>query len=316
MMPWRKLKELGVLGINQRNLDFVLRHNPRRLYPFVDDKVRTKSMAAFEKIPAPALYGIVEIEHQVRELEPLFEKHKDFVIKPAHGAGGDGILVIAGQMQNRYRKVNGTLLKLDEVKHHVSNILSGVYSLAGLRDKAMIEYRVQFHPLFEAISYQGIPDVRIIVLLGYPIMAMVRLPTRQSDAKANLHQGAVGVGIDLATGITGTGVWFNEVIDTHPDTGNPVSGLKIPNWGQFLSIASRCHELTGLGYLGVDIVLDKAKGPLMLELNARPGLNIQIANKCGLLNRSKIIEKEAENLRTVQQKIDFSQTHFSNPLME
>lgn len=46
----------------------------------------------------------------------------------------------------------------------------------------------------------------------------------------------------------------------------------------------------GLGYIGVDIVLDRDLGPLVLELNARPGLSIQLANKIGLLPRLQRIE--------------------------
>ena len=142
------------------------------------------------------------------------------------------------------------------------------------------------------MSYEGIPDIRIITLLGYPAMAMLRLPTRISNGKANLHQGAIGVGIDLSTGKTLGGVFHNDTIDTHPDTLQPIAGIQVPYWDKILEIAAGCSELTGLGYLGVDIVLDKEHGPLMLELNARPGLNIQIANREGALKRYKMIEAQ------------------------
>ena len=97
-----------------------------------------------------------------------------------------------------YRKVDGLLLNPEEVGYHLFNIISGIYSLGGQPDKALIEYRVQFDPIFEAISYQGVPDIRVIVFLGVPVMSMVRLPTRMSGGKANLHQGAIGAGIDIA----------------------------------------------------------------------------------------------------------------------
>jgi hypothetical protein len=48
--------------------------------------------------------------------------------------------------------------------------------------------------------------------------------------------------------------------------------------------------MTGLGYMGTDMVLDKEEGPMVLELNARPGLAIQIANGAGLLPRLQHIE--------------------------
>ena len=122
-------------------------------------------------------------------------------------------------------------------------------------------------------------------------MAMIRLPTHASDGKANLHQGAVGAGVDIALGETLTGVLKNDVVDDHPDTGALISGLKIPEWDFILESAARGYEVTGLGYLGVDIVIDRERGPLILEMNARPGLNIQIANSTGLASRIACIDE-------------------------
>jgi alpha-L-glutamate ligase-like protein len=150
---------------------------------------------------------------------------------------------------------------------------------------------VKFDPLFAEVSYQGVPDIRVIVYRGYPVMSMVRLPTRTSDGKANLHQGAVGAGIDLSTGRTLRGVLGNDVVDEHPDTGALISGLYIPKWDFILQSSARCSEVTGLGYVGVDMVIDKDLGPLILEMNARPGLNIQIANGCGLSHRIRRIDE-------------------------
>jgi len=284
----RALRNTGVLGINGRNALYTLVFNPRRLYPLVDDKLRTKRLAQSAGICVPELYGVVEIERQVRDLPRQLGELEDFVIKPANGSGGDGILVILGRTKGLYRKANGQLLDQSQVRHHVSNILSGMFSLGGHPDQALIEYRVRFDPVFEAISYQGVPDVRIIVFQGIPVMSMVRLPTRMSDGKANLHQGAIGAGIDLECGRTLTAVWRNDIVDEHPDTGNPVTGVEIPHWDRLLELAARCHDLTGLGYVGVDLVLDQKLGPLVLELNARPGLNIQIANRAGLLRRRRV----------------------------
>ena len=212
----RRLGRLGVLGINCRNNRFVAEHNPRRLYPLVDDKLQTKRLAEEAGMAVPELYGAVRIQHQVAELPVLLEPYGDFVIKPAHGSGGNGVLVISSRQGERFRTAGEDLLELSELQHYVSNIISGAYSLGGHSDVAMIEYRVRFDPVFERISYQGVPDIRIIVFLGLPVMAMVRLPTRLSGGKANLHQGAIGVGVDLATGRTLGGVWHDEVVSEHP----------------------------------------------------------------------------------------------------
>jgi len=307
----RLLKQAGILGINQRNADFTLQYNPRQLYPLVDDKYQTKLLARQAGIDMPQLYFMIETEREARLIHDKLVDYTDFVVKPARGSGGDGIVIIDGRRKQAYRKVSGRLMRTDELTHHISNILSGMYSLGGHPDKALIEYRVKFDPIFESISYQGVPDIRIIVFLGVPIMAMVRLPTQMSDGKANLHQGAIGAGVNIVNGVTNYAVIRNDPINEHPDTGAEINGIAIPHWDHLLELASRCYDLTGLGYLGVDIVLDRDKGPLMLELNARPGLNIQIANQCGLLHRLKRVEQSANSLNDMQQRIEFSRQHFA-----
>lgn len=290
----RKLRESGVLGLNERNADYILRHNPRRLYPRVDDKALTKKLALEAGMAVPELYGIIVNQGEVRAFADIVGNRDSFVIKPAQGSGGDGILVVTGRSQrkrNAYRLASGVLITEAEIAHHISNIVSGQYSLSGNPDKALIEYCVRFDPVFAEVSYQGVPDIRVIVYKGYPTMAMIRLPTRASDGKANLHQGAVGAGVDMSLGETLTGVLDNEVVDEHPDTGALVSGLPIPQWDFILQSAARGFEVTGLGYLGVDMVIDREQGPLILEMNARPGLNIQIANCTGLASRIAHIDE-------------------------
>ena len=281
----RRLKASGILGINQRNADYIMRYNPRRLFPLVDNKLKTKQLALEQGIAVPPLLAVVEIQRQIKALSAFLVKHDDFVIKPAHGSGGNGILVITGRYGENFRKANGDLVTLDAIAHHVSNTLSGMYSLSGFSDQALIEYRVKFDPFFERMSYQGVPDVRVIVFRGVPVAAMVRLPTRESDGKANLHQGAMGIGINIATGISCGGVYRNGNCTVHPDTGESTENIQIPHWETILKLAIKCADTVGLGYLGVDIVLDETLGPLMLELNARPGLNVQLANGMGLNHR-------------------------------
>lgn len=310
LIPPQSLRALGVLGINRRNADFILKYNPRSGYPFVDDKVKTKIVAEAAKLSVPKLYGIIDKQHDIRNLPNLIAPHADFVIKPASGSGGQGVLVIAGKVKHLYRTVSGTLMSLEELQHHVSNILGGMYSLGNRVDKAIVEYRVEFDTVFEKVSYVGVPDVRIVVFCGVPVMAMVRLPTRMSGGRANLHQGAIGAGIDIARGTTFGGVWKDHFIDEHPDTGNSILGIEIPQWQTLLEMASLCYKLTGLGYLGADIVLDKTLGPLLLELNARPGLSIQIANRSGLTPRLELVEKNYKSLHTPTERVDFAIRHF------
>ncbi|MDB5980405.1 MAG: alpha-L-glutamate ligase [Pseudomonas sp.] len=315
---WKALEARGIMGINRRNADYVLKYNKRSLYPIVDDKIITKERAIRAGINVPEMYGIISTEKEISGLNAIIGGRDDFVIKPAQGAGGDGILVIADRFEDRFRTISGRIISHEEIEHQVSSILTGLYSLGGHRDRALIEYRVTPDQIFKSISYEGVPDIRVIVLMGYPIMAMLRLPTRQSNGKANLHQGAIGVGVDLATGVTLRGTWLNSIISKHPDTTNAVDGVQLPNWDGFMKLAADCYDLCGLGYIGVDMVLDQNKGPLILELNARPGLNIQIANDCGLTHRAQAVEERLEQLAlndeqdSAQERVRFVQELFGH----
>ncbi len=236
----RRLRAAGVLGMNDRNREFIAKANPRKAYPLVDDKLRTKEAAIAARIAVPELYGCIAIPHDVRRLRDIIGDRKSFVVKPASGSGGEGVLVVRDVTPLGYRLMSGRVLKEEEMAHHIINILGGLFSLGGRPDKAMIEYRVEFDPVFERVSYLGVPDIRIIVFCGIPVMAMVRLPTRISDGKANLHQGAVGAGIDLATGLTIGAVWESSPVLEHPDTGHSVVGLRVPEWNKLLLLASQC----------------------------------------------------------------------------
>jgi alpha-L-glutamate ligase-like protein len=197
------------------------------------------------------------------------------------------------------------------LRQHLCDILSGMYSLAGRPDAALVQQRVLLHPAFAAVSYKGIPDVRVIVYRNEPAMAMLRLPTRESGGRANLHQGGIGTGIDLATGFTHHAVQHNRMVDRHPDTGMPLVGLRVPHWQEIHDIARRVASATELGFVGVDVIVDARQGPMLLEANARPGLAIQIANNRGLLPALRAIDariEQAEARRRVGERRRAMQT--------
>ncbi|MEK9672602.1 MAG: alpha-L-glutamate ligase-like protein [Rhodospirillaceae bacterium] len=289
---YRRLRANGVMGLNWRNAEYILEYNERRFYPLVDDKLLSKELAEKAGIAVPKLFGVIRYPHEVRTFCDIVQGHEDFVVKPAEGSGGDGILVVMGRHGDGFRLANGVVMSPAEIRFHINNILAGTFSLGGQLDKALIEYRIKFDKVFEKIAFRGVPDIRIIVFLGVPVMAMTRLPTEESKGKANLHQGAIGAGIDMTTGKTLNAVWHDKIITKHPNTGAPVRGVQIPHWDTLLSHAARSHQLTGLGYQGIDMVLDEDRGPVMLELNARPGLSIQIANGEGLGLRVAAVEAE------------------------
>jgi alpha-L-glutamate ligase-like protein len=288
----RQLKELGILGINRRNAACILDHNPRALFPIVDDKLRMRDLCERIGVPSPKIYAVVGYNAQLRRLPKILGQIGDFVIKPNHGSAGRGVLVVVGREGNTYLRHNGERLSLDTLRQHLSDILSGMYSLGGRPDQAILQQRVRLHPAFAPYSYKGIPDIRVVLYRNRPAMAMLRLPTRASNGRANLHQGGIGAGVDLDNGVTNHAVLNNRFVERHPDTDMPLVGMRVPYWERVLDMSRKVAETVGLGYIGVDIVVDAADGPMLLEANARPGLAIQIANGQGLVPRLEAIDEE------------------------
>lgn len=281
-------KSRSILGMNARNLDYIRPYNLRKSKRISDDKILCKRVLRRHDLPVPRLIGkIATIEYLDN-----FDWNKlpsGFALKPNRGFGGEGILVVYGKkknLENTWVKADGSLVTLQDIKAHIRNILDGSFSLSNSPDIAFFEERLTLLKLFKPYAFKGIPDIRVIVFNNIPVMAMLRLPTKESGGKANLQQGAIGLGIDLASGTTTTSVLGKgKIIDSVPGTRLILSGIKIPHWKEILTMAVKAQQASGLGFLGADIAIDRERGPVFLELNARPGLSVQIANLDGLKGR-------------------------------
>lgn len=316
----KKLKAAGILGMNQRNLDCIGAYNPRSLFPLVDDKLQTKLLAENYQLATPKLLAVLRNQMEVKNFQKYLPKGQGFAIKPAKGSGGKGILIIQKAQGDRFQKASGRWISRQQVERHLSNLISGLYSLGGNPDVAIIEALIESAPEFNDFTFEGVPDIRIIVYRGYPVMAMMRLSTHASDGKANLHQGALGVGLDLVTGQAVQAVQFDRPVTQHPDTHKNLKELKVADWRAMLLLASRCYDMTGLGYLGADLVLDAHQGALLLELNARPGLAIQLANTAGLSPRLAAIDAWVQEIKgpelPSEDRVSHAQRLFANPPSE
>lgn len=289
---WVSLRKAGVLGMNARNTGCILDLNPRGQFPLVDGKRKMHDLCRDIGVPTPDLYASLLSHSALRRLPQLLEGRTDFVVKPNRGAAGRGVLVVTGHTGDSYVRHNGQVLSAEALRQHVSGILSGLFSLGGTEDEALIQQRVVPHPSMEQISYQGTADIRVIVYRDEPVMAMLRLPTKASGGRANLHQGAIGAGVDLDSGVTHHAVLKNRRAERHPDTGESVIGFRVPYWLDIMDMSRKVSRAVSMGYIGVDIVLDRTRGPLLLEANARPGLAIQISNAQGLLPRLEQVDRQ------------------------
>jgi len=280
--PW-ELRGHGVLGINRRNLNYLFELNPRSFYRLADNKAVTKTICKEQGIPVPETYAVIERFGELQNLSEIIGQRPEFVVKPAGGSGGRGVLVIVGRNDGLFKTAKGQRISLTELRYHISTTLSGLFSLGGQSDHVIIEQRIVPHPVFEGLAVQGTPDIRVIMHRGEPTMAMLRLPTWASKGRANLHRGAVAAGINLETGETFGGVYRSRAVTTHPDSNATIEGIRIPSWNKILEMAGKLVAAIKMGYVGVDIVLDAHQGPVVLEVNARPGLAVQIANRSGLI---------------------------------
>jgi len=282
----------SILGMNSRNLEFIRPYNLIKARKLADEKLLSKRFLKKNNIAISPLIA------KIKTLDDLenFDWQKlptSFALKPNCGFGGEGIVVVYGKKKDRedvWIKADGSTINVDDLKNHVRNILDGSFSFSGTPDIAFFEERLRLLKLFKPYTFKGIPDIRVIVFNKVPVMAMLRLPTKDSKGKANIHQGAIGVGIDMGTGITTSAFQGNHLIEKVPNTRLALGGIKIPYWKEILEISSKAQDLSHIGYLGIDIAIDAERGPVVLELNSRPGLAIQIANLAGLKDRLKRVK--------------------------
>jgi len=285
-------KSNGLLGMNARNLIFIRPFNSKEARRIADNKLVCKKLLRKSGIPVPTLLGKVKNEQELDSFD-WGKLPKSFVLKPNRGLGGEGILVIFGRNKRsgNWVKADKQEVTVDDLKMHIRNIFEGSFSLSSQPDKAFFEERVKLNRVLKPYSYRGIPDLRIIVFNRVPVMAMLRLPTELSRGRANLHLGGISCGIDMATGVTTHAITRNlstqqdYELEYLPGTRLPLAGIRIPYWQEALEIASRCQEVSNLGFLGVDIMIDRDRGPVVAEINVRPGLSIQNANRVPLRER-------------------------------
>lgn len=296
------MKIRDVLGLNSRNHLYTSMYNTRAGKIIANSKLLTKKTLKAAKVRVPDTYSVIN-SMEALETFDFLKLPPEFVVKPNNGLGGQGIIVIErqGEFAGEWIDSAGEMWRIDDLKLHMADILAGRYSMDDVSDIAYIEERVRVHPIFAKYSYHGTPDIRVIIFNKIPIMSYVRLPTLESGGRANLFQGAAAVGIDIATGITTYGIHHAKLTEFFPGTRRKLANIAIPQWEEILETAIAASEAIGLGYMASDIVLqpmsDNHKSqmtnsqigepavPMVLEVNAQPGLKIQIANRAGLRER-------------------------------
>lgn len=291
IIRFRKLlnhHEHDVLGLNARNKNIIYQHNDKKLLTLAADKLLTKQALIKENIPCPLTTTICASYTDIEQFMTTMKGKSNFVIKPNNGSRGNGILILSKPVEGGFLTSSGKFWSYGDIKNHVSEILAGSFSQSGKEDEAYIEPMIEQDPIIKAISPRGLCDIRLIICNGKLISAMLRIPTNSSNGKANLHQGAIGASISLQTGKIGNALLQGKEITHHPDTNVSLQDIHIPFWDDIIDIALQCYIAIPLGYMGVDVCIDHHAGPLVLEVNGRPGLEIQNIQSQGI---SKLVKE-------------------------
>lgn len=278
-----------VLGMNKRNLHYIYPSNPRKYFDYANDKLLTKKTFQEHNINIPATFLTISYFYELQQLEAVLPNYSSFVIKPSSGSGGNGIAVISEYRNGKWISLGGREYGFDDIKKHISDIIFGVYSF-GLSDTAIIEERIVQDKDIEKLSPLGLADVRVINYNGVNTRAMLRIATKNSNARANLHQGGIGVSVNIVNGKTVFAQIDKDDITHHPDTGVKLLDVEIPYWSEILKLCEKCASVIPMEYLGIDVAIGE-NGPLILEVNARPGLEIQNVSHEGMIEDLNKIAK-------------------------
>lgn len=274
----------NVMGINKRNVELIKPQSDRKILALVDDKLKTKDILNNAGISFSKVYEVCNSFFEIDKFIKSLSLYDSFVLKPSRGYGGNGIEIIK-KVENGIWYLSGDRKwDVDDQKDYIREILYGVYSMGDSSDVAFAEELIIAHYDIAPFSENGLPDVRVIVYNGLAVAAMIRVPTKESKGKANLHAGGFAASIELKTGRIEDG-WFKRGrILRHPESGKILNNFSIPYWNEIINISNNLMKFFPLQYMGVDFTVDNNKGPIILELNARPGLEIQNVLGKGLLS--------------------------------
>lgn len=307
------VKPAHILGMNSRYHYTKMNPVAARAYGF--SKLKTKQLLKENNLPSANVYHVFDsfsdLEHITWENIPV-----PFVIKPSSGSAGKGVLVIQKYLtqQNKWLDSQKNKLSEEDLSLHVRNILEGEYSTWGTQHRAIVEEMIVAHQTLSKLAVHGTPDIRVVVFNSVPIMAMARIPTKESDGRANLDQGAIALGIDIASGITTHALHGKKKSITHfPNSKKKTRGILIPFWKETLLMAVKAAQAAGYVYMGADLFIHETKGPMIVELNGFPGLSIQLANKAGLKRRIERVE--GIDVRNADHGVRIAQALFAEHLI-
>jgi alpha-L-glutamate ligase-like protein len=271
--------------MNSRNYIIRALNSPESLR-LAKDKVRFKQVLKANGIPTPQTYDVI---HDFTDMKLVSAMPDDFVVKPSHSFGGKGVVLL--KREGRFFvNPSGDRYSDREVKLHIRKILDGDFSGFREQDVALVEQRIYPSSSLNFKDVFGLPDIRIVCANFEPVMAMLRYPTFKSKGRSNLSTGGIGMALSLTTGKVMHIYSKKEGMEYKPEEVGLPATFVMPKWEEMKAIAKKCSQLSGLKLSGVDIILSSSDEVMVLEINGRPGLEIQNINESSLLKAMREVK--------------------------
>jgi hypothetical protein len=214
--------------------------------------------------------------------------------KPAHSSFGCGGFALGSldRPADRLHMVDGTSAQVDA-------FVAGLDHVGGRNTIAngyIFQELLAPHPIIRQ-ACGTISSVRLLVLLhddGPRIFRAVWKVPRKASMTDNFHHGVSGnmlAWIDVETGsvqrvIRGMGR-EREDVTTHPDTGERLMGLRLPDWETLLKVGLEASAaLPKLRFLHFDIAMTD-RGPVIFEINVEGSFDlVQLPAPAGLYDET------------------------------
>ena len=211
------------------------------------------------------LYGCLDYESVVE----LLKKEKKLYIKPINIGKGSGV--------NRFSYDNERIyIDFKEVsKEDFISFLKG-------RDNWFISECIEQNKTLNQIYDKTSNTIRLITIRNPKtkkcevLFAVQRIGTKETIPVDNGSRGGLVAKIDIETGVLSSAKSIQRNVDFshHPDSNNPIEGVKIENWEDVKNtFTNLMNKFPYLYFVAWDVLLTK-NGPVVIEANTSSGVNI------------------------------------------
>ena len=264
----------------------------------LNDKLAFARQCAAHQLPTVPVVAAVE-NGEVNWLAGDRLPGADLFIKPISGRGGKGA--------ERWDHAGGGVFR-----NGAGAMLDAQQLLERLRSRSrvarqLVQIRLTNCAALRDLNNEALSTVRILTCLNEEgradaIAAVMRMATGKNNVVDNFHAGGIAAAVDLRSGRLGSASNLGMDarlgwIDRHPDSGAQIDGRVVPQWEALRDLAERAHRaFPERVVIGWDIAPTDS-GPVIVEGNAAPDLDIvQRIPRRGLAD-SRLSELLAYHLR-------------------